>query len=91
MRASFPLVRVFPLFLALALGVRALPPGSTAFVQKFSQPHLVPKLPGDRLFLHGHLYGFATLRGDIRCSTELTHRQLVRSRRGCRAREGSWD
>ena len=47
MRASFLLVRVFP----LALGVRALPPGSAAFVQKLSQPHLVPKLPGDELLI----------------------------------------
>ena len=44
MRAPLPLVRVFALFLALALVFRALPLGSMGFVQKFSQPHLVPKL-----------------------------------------------
>ena len=102
MRASFPLVRVFLLFLELPLGVRGLPPGSTAFVQKFSQPHPVPNLPGEEILLvsvrqkslcvgrklqmrctlpisvlHGHLCGFATLRGGIRCSTELTRCQLA--------------
>ena len=58
MWASTSLLRVFAFF--LAPGVRAVSPRSAAFVQKLSQPHLVPKLPGDGLL-------FVSLRQETLC------------------------